>query len=372
MLHKAGNWSRHYLLEFRRKDRQQVATLIKKLLKKRSPRLSVIVVAYDMERELPRTLHSISRRYQQHLADMDYEVLVVDNGSPTPVDPGMVTDHGEEFRLIRIDDASPSPGAAINLAAAQARGEYLGVIVDGARMLTPGVLHWANQAFTLYPRSVVSVLGFHLGPEHQRLSTARGYSQAVEDQLLKRVNWPDDGYKLFEIASLAGSSKFGWYGPIAESNCIFVAREHYHSIGGYEEAFSSPGGGLINLDFYKRVCEHEESDLVYIVGEGCFHQVHGGVTTGGEHRHAEKFDNLHEEYQSIRGGRYTAPTNRPILLGQTRLAATWLVSEGSALMVTEYQLDRRRTNHMLAVGLDYSFHDEEKYRQADLEAGRSD
>jgi hypothetical protein len=318
-----------------------------------------------MERELPRTLHSLSRKYQNFCDDISYEVIVVDNGSSTPVSEELVRSFGKEFRLLRIDDASPSPGNAVNRAAAMARGEYLGIIVDGARLVSPGVLHWASKAYQLSERAVVSVLGFHLGPEHQRLSSQRGYNQKVEDQLLKRINWPTDGYKIFEIATLAGSSKFGWYGPIAESNCIFVPQSLFREVDGLEEAFSSPGGGLINLDFYKRCCEAGEVELIYLVGEGCFHQIHGGVTTGGNHQHAEKFENLHEEYQSIRGDRYTAPTNAPILLGNSRLAATWLVSEGSGLMVNEYQLDRRRTNHMKAVGLDYEFHDESQYLESE-------
>jgi hypothetical protein len=322
---------------------------------------SFLIVAYDMARELPRTLHSLSRTYQQRSENLDYEVIVVDNGSPEPLDESMVCSFGDQFRLLRIDDASPSPGAAINLAAAQATGSHLGIIVDGARMLSPGVLWWTSQAFKLQQRAVVSALGFHLGPEHQRLSTQRGYNQQVEDRLLERIAWPEDGYKLFEVSSLAGSSKFGWYGPIAESNCIFVPTSLFHQIGGFEQRFDSPGGGLINLDFYKRACEAGDVELCYLVGEGCFHQVHGGITTGGSHQHAEKFENLHDEYLSIRGSRYTAPTNHPILVGHSRLAATWLVSEGSGLMVDEYQLDRRRTNHMRAMGLDYEFHDESKY-----------
>ena len=50
----------------------------------RRPSLSVVVVAYDMARELPRTLRSLAPDYQQGIAADDYEVVVVDNGSPTP------------------------------------------------------------------------------------------------------------------------------------------------------------------------------------------------------------------------------------------------------------------------------------------------
>lgn len=312
---------------------------------------SIIVIAYDMGRELPRTLHTLSREYQDRSDGINYEVIVVDNGSPEPVPEAMVRSHGEQFRLLRIDDARPSPGDAVNRAAAQAKGQYLGIIVDGARMLTPGVLAWAREAFTLRPRSVVSVLGFHLGPEHQGQSSQKGYNQDVEDRLLKRVKWPADGYRLFEISSLAGSSRYAWHGPIAESNCMFLPRSLFAEIGGFETRFASPGGGLINLDFYKRACEADGVELVYLVGEGCFHQIHGGVTTGGGHQKAQKYRDFESEYQDIRGAELKAPPNQPILLGHAQATSAWLVREGAVTLVEKIQLESGRRSHMESVGL---------------------
>ena len=43
--------------------------------------LSVVVVVHDMLREARRTLHSLSRSYQEGIDDLDYEVIVVENGS---------------------------------------------------------------------------------------------------------------------------------------------------------------------------------------------------------------------------------------------------------------------------------------------------
>ncbi|MET0884236.1 MAG: glycosyltransferase family A protein, partial [Acidimicrobiales bacterium] len=54
--------------------------------------LSVVVVTYDMERELPRTLRSLSADLQVGIEASDYEVIVVDNGSPRPVDPARFAD----------------------------------------------------------------------------------------------------------------------------------------------------------------------------------------------------------------------------------------------------------------------------------------
>ena len=50
-------------------------------------KLSIILISYDMAREIPRTLQSLARTYQHEMADLDYEVLLVDNGSPEPLDP---------------------------------------------------------------------------------------------------------------------------------------------------------------------------------------------------------------------------------------------------------------------------------------------
>ena len=49
-------------------------------------KLSVILVAYDMAREIPRTLESLSRSYQERAENLEYEVLLLDNGSPVPLD----------------------------------------------------------------------------------------------------------------------------------------------------------------------------------------------------------------------------------------------------------------------------------------------
>jgi cellulose synthase/poly-beta-1,6-N-acetylglucosamine synthase-like glycosyltransferase len=78
------------------------------------PKLSVVVVVYNIPREAPRTLHSLSASYQRHIDPSDYEVIVVDNGSNPALDPQSVTSFGSNFRLIRVDPASPSPAHAIN------------------------------------------------------------------------------------------------------------------------------------------------------------------------------------------------------------------------------------------------------------------
>ena len=131
--------------------------------------LSVVVVAYDMARELPRTLRTLSPANQTGLDAGDYEVIVVDNGSPVPVDPALADTFGGHVRIVRIDDASPSPAAAANEGVRQAGGDLIGLIVDGARLASPGLLAGALRANALAPSTVVDRAGLAPwpGPAHE-------------------------------------------------------------------------------------------------------------------------------------------------------------------------------------------------------------
>jgi glycosyltransferase involved in cell wall biosynthesis len=60
---------------------------VRRLWKRWRPQISVVVVVYNIPREAPRTLFSLSAAYQRHINADDYEVVVVDNGSDPPLDP---------------------------------------------------------------------------------------------------------------------------------------------------------------------------------------------------------------------------------------------------------------------------------------------
>ncbi len=129
---------------------------------KRKPSVSVVVVVYNMPREAPRTLHSLSASYQRHIDPDDYEVIVVDNGSNPPFDTRVIEGLSGNFRLVRIDDASPSPAPAVNRGLAEALGDVIGVMIDGARIVTPGLLHFASQGTLLDKTAVVVAPGWRM------------------------------------------------------------------------------------------------------------------------------------------------------------------------------------------------------------------
>lgn len=280
-------------------------------------RLSVVVVVYDMAREAPRTLRSLSAACQTGVDPGSWEVVVIDNGSPQPLGASRVTALGENFRYHYIEDADPSPAGAVNLGVSMSRGELVGIMIDGARLASPGLLGWAQRALSLYRRAVVTCPSWHLGPKQQQLSVTEGYDKDEEDRLLDSIGWPGEGYRLFEIASLAATSARGCFLPAIESNSLFLHRALFDRLGGYDTAFDLPGGGLVNLDFFKRAGSAAGDQVVTLFGEGSFHQLHGGVSTStpllDNRRNVEVWK---QQYQRIRGTPWVAPRYQPVYLGE--------------------------------------------------------
>lgn len=267
-------------------------------------KLSVILIAYDMAREIPRTLLGLSRTYQREVEALEYEVLLVDNGSPVPLDEATWADIDVPVRLMHVQNASHSPAAAINMALAEASGEIICLMIDGAHLLTPGVFRMALSSFQAFENAVVAIRYFYLGKEEQTVSITKGYDTEAEDRLLERIDWPKDGYRLFEISTplRSGAKKLSWFNLMFEANCLFMKRSLLDELGGAEERFDHPGGGFLNLDLLKRAVEAPNVTPFQIIGEGSFHQLHGGTTTNssGEEREA-KLDQYREQYRRIRG-----------------------------------------------------------------------
>ncbi len=278
------------------------------------PKLSIIVVAYEMARELPRTIRSLSLAMQRGVAAADYELIVIDNGSPTGADPAELRAWIPDIRLLTQPAPTPSPVLAVHTALAAARGELVGVFIDGARMASPGLLAAALAASRLHRRPVIGALAFHLGPEVQSESAKRGYDQAQEDQLLAASGWEDDGYRLFGISALAGSSSSGWFMLPAETNSLFLDRRRWAELdGGYDLRFRAPGGGLANLDLWKRLVEESADPPVMLLGEATFHQFHGGVAANSAE---DRWPQFEDEYRAIRGVPYERPTREPLFFGR--------------------------------------------------------
>ena len=243
-------------------------------------RLSIVVIFHNMTREAARTLYTLSPAYQQGVSADDYDVLAIDNGSEHNLDAFDVRSYGPNFSYQFFTTTSVSPAAAINHGIKQASAAHVAVIVDGARMVTPGIVRQTLDAIGECANPMVGALAWHLGPDLQYKSINQGYCQEVEDQLLSTVDWHRNGYELFNISTITSPSSGGFFGPIPdELSWLTMPRAAFLEIGGYNEKFQSPGGGFVNQDILTRILDRADITPIIILGEGCFHQFHGGVAT---------------------------------------------------------------------------------------------
>ncbi len=157
-------------------------------------------------------------------------------------------------------------------------------------------------------------LAWHIGPKLQAQSVAEGYNSEIEDRLISEAGWPERPDALFDISVFAGSSQPGFFGHIAESNAFSMSRKVFDQRGGFDERFTSPGGGLANLEFFHRYVTWPHARNVCLLSEGTFHQVHDAVATSGK----TKFEVFAKEYQEIFGRPYVRPVYESLFGGTPR------------------------------------------------------
>lgn len=280
---------------------------------KQTPRLSIVVIVYDMPSQAMNTLYSLSPSYQQGVNERDYEIIVMENHSKHCLDPVAVAKLGNNFHYQLREEKGVSPAPAINAGLAECRGDAVGLLIDGARMLSPGVINRALQGLSV-PDALVAVPGYFLTPEGNSENSADSILQH-ERELLRAVNWQKNGYKLFQQAVFSHGNARGYLNQMMECNALFCPKSWLQAIGGADEQFNLSGGGSLNLHLYRQLATRVQSRLITLLGEGNFHQFHGGTsTTAGEERDA-RVNAFNQQLNSLWPGGFKGITREPWLLG---------------------------------------------------------
>lgn len=282
--------------------------------------LSIVVIIYKMSRAARNTLLSLSPSYQNGIKAGDYEVLIYENDSDDLLPAELISELPDNFRYTLIRAPSQSPVYALNRGLREARGELVGAMIDGARIVTPGLLRQALQASRTHDRSVITTMGWYLGVDAQNEAHRHGYSVEREEALLESIQWPDDGYRLFDVSVPDLSCTDGWVSPIRESAAIFMRQQQWKKLGGFNEGFTSRGGGIANLEMFRRACNAKGAHHVLLSDEATFHQSHGGVASQSTpDQLLENISQWEAEYRRVCGRAYAEPAQHDrILYGKVR------------------------------------------------------
>jgi glycosyltransferase involved in cell wall biosynthesis len=305
-------------------------------LLRRKPFLSIVMIVYKMPDQAEKTLLSLSPAYQDGVTEKDYEVIVVENDSERNLGAERATRHAKNVRYFHRNETERTPVHAVNFGASQARGTHLAIMIDGARMVTPGVVSHMLRVFRMSSDAIVSTPGYHIGHKLQQVAVNEGYDEKAEEELLRDIRWPENGYKLFEISVLSGSCQSGFFRPNSESNFLGLSVKKWKQVGGMDRRYNAYGGGNANLDLYKRLLDPPGVPFYLLFGEGSFHQFHGGVTTGTPSEERERvYKELTDQDISIRGDDRVPPKAIPILFGQVHPPAYRFI---------RYSLDKVRSS----------------------------
>jgi glycosyltransferase involved in cell wall biosynthesis len=311
-----------------------------------APAISIILIAYRMSEQLERTLLTLAPEYQRGVGADEYEVVVVENSSADNLSAATVAKLPENFRYFLREETGHSPVPAINFAFSECRGASIGLIMDGARMLSPGIIRTAMDAFAITTDALVAVPGYHLGEQEQHLHETDAEALAQEKALLDSVDWRSDGYELFTIATFSGANRRGYLHPIMECNCVFASAASFRRIGHADPQFNMPGGGSINLHIYRSLGMLPGTRVFVLPGEGSFHQYHGGVTTSSYADRQAEIERHRVQLHSLWPGGFHSLRRKPTLLGDISLQAFPFLEE--SLRRSRNRLKRRSAENLPA------------------------
>ena len=146
--------------------------------------MSFVVVVYDMPLQAQNTVDTLKLGYQRGVSSDDYEVIIVENQSDHLMDEQFIADLPENFSYHLRREDLPTPIFAANFGASEARGENICLMIDGARLLTPGVVGNILLGHRLTTNAIVTVPGYHLGRELQQEAVGNGYSLEAEREMI--------------------------------------------------------------------------------------------------------------------------------------------------------------------------------------------
>lgn len=204
-----------------------------------TPRVSVVVPAYNNAKYLGSTLDSILA--QDYL---DYELVVADHSSSD--ETAQVLERYAMHPKVRVLSPTPSGGGALanwNRVSMNARGSLL-KLVCGDDLIAPSLLREQVAAFDAHPGAVLVACSRDLIDAHDRI--------VIRNRGLARLDGPVSGVDAVRATVGAGTNIFG------EPGCVMFRRDLFEREGGWDSTWPY----LIDQATYVRIMMH--GDMVAI------------------------------------------------------------------------------------------------------------
>ena len=187
-----------------------------------APLVSIVIPAYIVDARQQELLEETLRTVDAQTCE-DYEVIVVDDGSPVPLEREVAA----HTRVVSVRQANAGSAVARNTGISRSRGAHL-VFLDADDYLLPAALEAGLHAFATHPEA-----GFVVGPREEM--TYEGLP----------VPWPvpPPPAQTDLYVPLLG---FDWY--IIPPSSVMFRRSVVEGVGGFRDPW-----GADDLDFYLRV-----------------------------------------------------------------------------------------------------------------------
>jgi len=303
--------------------------------------LSIIIIFHNNKREAIRSLYALSKKYQRNIEELQYEVLCIDSNSSEPLEPNEFKDLGTEFIFHQLTTDNPSPTDALQFGIDNSKSENLCFMIDGAHIITPNVINYFKKISSIDKNYFIYTHPYHLGEYYQNDNMIKyNYNQATEDILLSKFDWKENGYTLFEASNYKQSNEI-FISNIFESNCFFISKNHLNVIGGINKKFKTKGGGFVNLDIFKRAVENTLTQTTALIGEGSFHQFHGGTSTNSD-RKSDLQKTFRKEYFKNTGKPYSGPIYSPNHYGNLNSNSTLIETPGKIYAKIINELNQKK------------------------------
>ena len=227
--------------------------------------MSVIMSPYNQSWEMEKTLFSLEK--QVGMSPDEYEIIIANTNPEDKLaedvahyfwrlykNVRLIQVHDEKTKLIKV------AGYGLNLGVRNyARGDLLVIVIDPARVPTPGVLRKTRDQFEQWGDDIVTTtVPYHFFKHY----SDRSFTVEECRKEFAKTRWKQDFYHLFDFAAHTNISKSGIFN---ESTWTGITKENYLKVGGHNEFFVDWGNN--NLDFWRRVIRSKPKDGIQIVGK---------------------------------------------------------------------------------------------------------